>query len=407
MDELLPGVFADMLRPQYWLSRCRDGRAYQVDACNDGIAQSGTLYALTETAEFPVVTPLRPADVRFDEQGRAITDRDWDLMEDVSRVRTCSPTPGFAVESTDLRRFAVATPAFQSPTDKEFDELQDTTLHTFEPLVVVGESQDANWLYVYTTTYRGFVAKQAVAVTTWENFKQLRSSPSFVVVTKPFTLTQPQPYDAKVSRRWLEFAAVLPLFESGENLGRQHVLGNICVFLPVRERDGELTMRPAYVPRADVHVGWLPFTRQSCVSMAFTLLHERYGWGGRLGVHDCSSFTRDVHRTMGVELPRDAGVQERALLWRIAFPEGISGRDKGRQLEQLQPGDLLYMPGHTMIYLGSIQGRPYVIHDFAGYVVEGTEIPINQVMVSTLDIHTKSGATYLEKLSSAGAVMVQ
>ncbi|MFB5189479.1 C40 family peptidase [Alicyclobacillus fastidiosus] len=407
MDEQLPGVSVEMLCPQYWMSRCQDGRVYHVDACNKRIAQSGPLYSLTQVAQFPIVKPTRPSEVRFDEQGRAIEDVGWDFIESVSRVRTCSPTPGFAVESTDLRRFAVATPAFQSAADKEFDLIQDTALHTFEPLVVAGESQDGHWLYVYTTTYRGFVAKQSVAVTTWDRFEQLRASTPFVVVTKPFTLSQPQPYDATVSHRWLEFAAVLPLAERQEALGRQHVLGNVCVLLPVRGNDGELMMRPAYVRQADVHVGWLPFKRESCVSMAFTLLHERYGWGGRLGVHDCSSFTRDVYRTMGVELPRDAAVQETALPWRIPFATGLTRRDRCRRLEQLHPGDLLYMPGHTMIYLGSIQGTPYVIHDFAGYVEEGTEIPINQVMVSTLDIQTKSGATYLEKLSSAGAVMVQ
>ena len=29
-------------------------------------------------------------------------------------------------------------------------------------------------------------------------------------------------------------------------------------------------------------------------------------------------------------------------------------------------GNLLFIPGHVMLYLGSVDGEPYVIHDVAG-----------------------------------------
>ncbi len=39
-------------------------------------------------------------------------------------------------------------------------------------------------------------------------------------------------------------------------------------------------------------------------------------------------------------------------------------------LETLPPASILYMPGHTMLYLGQHEGKHYMIHQFAGYYEE-------------------------------------
>jgi len=409
MNEMIPGVLREMLSPEYWIFRCEDKEVFQREPCNNWFSQSGKLYELSKDKSFEVIIPLPTAAKLYDACGELLDDKRWDEIVTSSTVRALSATPGFAVEVTDLRRWATPTQAFRTPVCRDFDQFQDTTLHTFEPVIVVGESVDQQWFYVYTTTYRGFVQKESIATTSWETFERYQSPMSFAVVTKPHSQTQQN--EPTVPSSSLEFAAMLPLaepvdaMEAVPNHQRRGGIGTTSVLLPVRNRSGELEVHPAIVQNTDVHIGWLSFTRENCIQMAFTLLHERYGWGGRLGLHDCSSFIMDIYRTMGVQLPRDAGCQEQTVPIRVSFPDDLSVTHRREWLSQLHPGDVLFMTGHVMLYLGLIDGRPYVIHDFVGYVEGEKKIPVNQVMVSSLDIHTRTGRSYLQCLTSSGVVM--
>lgn len=427
MKELLPGVLLEMLDPRYWLSQITDTATWSADATNTWYEQSGELYKLTRTAAFEFVLPTRSSKTLYNQHGHEIDARQWDEIESLSRIRPCQPTPGVTLRLTDVRRWPTITQAFRTAADREFDQFQDTTLHTLDAVVIIGETANGQWLYVYATTYRGFVAANDITTTTWATLEALGRIPAAaaVVVTAPYTRTQPQPYDLDVSTRPVEFAAVLPHFDAvaalgddqlplapdassnGAALGRQSQIGHRCVAMPVRNTAGKLELRPAYIPAADVHEGWLPCTRETILRHAFSLLYERYGWGGRLGVHDCSSFIMDVYRLVGVQMPRDTGNQETALPTKVTFHAGQTSAQRRELLSQLQPGDALYMPGHTMLYIGSSAGQPYVLHDFAGYVVGEETIPVNQVLVSTLDIRTSRGTTYLQSLTSGGAVMVR
>lgn len=428
MNEILPGVTREMLNPAYWLDQITDWSAYSPETTNEWYAQSGRLYKLSPANALKFVPPVRPARNLYDSLGNEIDERRWDEIVTLTHLHLYQPAPGFAIRLTDVRRWPTLTQAFRTVSDREFDQFQDTTLHTLDPVFIIGETADGQWLYVFASTYRGFVAKQDIATSTWDVFSQLQAATPFTVVTAIHTRTQPQPYDLTVSAQPVEYAAVLPIFAAVATiadiqttfptgatrsmdhrvmpLGRQSDIGHTCVGLPIRSKTGDLQIRPAYIPSSDVHDGWLPCTRETIVRQAFSLLYERYGWGGRLGVHDCSSFIMDIYRTVGVQMPRDTDDQEAALPVKVQFEDNATDVERYALLSGLQPGDPLYMPGHTMLYLGSVGNSHYVIHDFAGYVVDDEEIPINQIMVSTLDIYTSAGKTYLQSLTSGGAAIL-
>jgi hypothetical protein len=44
-----------------------------------------------------------------------------------------------------------------------------------------------------------------------------------------------------------------------------------------------------------------------------------------------------------------------------------------RALAEAQVGDLIYIPGHVMMFLGRVDGEPYVIHDVGGLVFRDGE----------------------------------
>jgi hypothetical protein len=145
--------------------------------------------------------------------------------------------------------------------------------------------------------------------------------------------------------------------------------------LPTRAADGSLRLQPALLQRKlDSAPDYLPLTRANLIRQAFKFLGERYGWGHLYNGRDCSGFVSDVYRSMGVQLPRNSGDQARspALRHRL-FGPGDSHETRMRALAEAQVGDLIYIPGHVMMFLGRVDGEPYVIHDVGGLVFRDGE----------------------------------
>ena len=89
----------------------------------------------------------------------------------------------------------------------------------------------------------------------------------------------------------------LPLAEADENNQRQ-------ILVPVRKTNGEFVTEEAWLATdADVHVGYLAYTRINIVTQSFKLLDNFYDWtGGWFGRNHATSL-RDIFSTFGFELP--------------------------------------------------------------------------------------------------------
>jgi hypothetical protein len=80
------------------------------------------------------------------------------------------------------------------------------------------------------------------------------------------------------------------------------------------------------------------FHAKSVVDVALQFLGVPYLWGGTSSYgFDCSGFVNRLYDvTLNVNLPRDASEQEQRL----------------NSTDKVKPGDLLYMEGHVMMYMG-------------------------------------------------------
>lgn len=431
---MLPGVHEAMLKPDFWVERldwldrptnerfsvnrehCADTLRSQCRELVDILGVAAEFLKRFDVDVFERWLTLPDVDERslYDEKRRQWDASLWDaVVENASfSKRDLDVRFGVTVCQASVRRWPTSSGAFRTLGDLEFDQFQETALHTFEPIIILANSRDGRWRYVVSETYAGWVQAQNIAIVDWPDFLRYAelcyAQPKrMVVVTNPHVTTQANPYDAAVSKRWIEMGAYLPIVnDSPMDVGGQSCVGHIPVQWPIRGDDGSLQVHTALVSaHFGIHVGFVPFSRQAVIRAAFELLTERYGWGDSFGNHDCSSLVMDVYRTVGIQLPRDTGAQERASAHRVEIPPAATAADRIRVIERLGPGTPLYMPGHTMIYLGEVHGRHYVIHAFSGYMDETSGddvfVPVNEVMVSTLDIRSSKGTTYLEALTGA------
>jgi hypothetical protein len=434
MNAHLPDVDDEMLTADYWIRRMyqterETGRTENLYADReqdpnalraavrrtlspsltdlDELGRKWMTESLTET-EFHRWNPKGTATpTLYDADGHVLSRAFWeDVLENARYGRQdLILQPGFSVRRADLRTWPTSAEVYQRP-DDEWDRFQETALHTFEPVLVVAPSRDGRWLEVITQTYRGWVQAEDIALCSWDEFHHYSQPDHFAVVTARSAATLIPTADGQVTGPDVEFAACLPLTRPATVNADSVRSGPVSVFLPSRREDGRLCITEVCIADLNaIHIGYLPYSREHVLRSAFALFGEPYGWGDRDGRHDCSSFVMDVYRTVGIQLPRNAEDQERAWPHRIIFGEHATADRRLRSLERVQPGDPLYMPGHTMLFLGRVGQHAYVIHDFVGYVKkDGSDVRkvrVGQVAVSTLDIHVEDGRTYLEALTSA------
>jgi hypothetical protein len=76
-------------------------------------------------------------------------------------------------------------------------------------------------------------------------------------------------------------------------------------------------------------------------------------------------------------------------LQRTAFTDASTRAERDAAIAGLRVGDLIYIPGHVMMMIGTVDGQPYVIHDTNGGSVLGADgklrsLHLNGVSVTPL-----------------------
>ena len=243
---------------------------------------------------------------------------------------------------------------------------------------------------------------------TWKDaFYVQPSAKDFIVVTTDSITTEPSLTVPSISSVRLAIGTVLKLVETDKiprNIGERNAWHNYVVYLPTRNADGTYKKQMALISQhCDVSVGYLPLTQTNLLQTAFKCLGNRYGWAGTLGAMDCSLFTRAVYLCCGVNIPRNTNWQQNVPNTRFDL-SGMNDAQKLQFISKLPSGTLLYLPGHTMIYLGMENKMAYVISD-AGSVSE-PDGPLQlektySVIINPLSVRRRNGLSWLSNLTAA------
>ncbi len=297
----------------------------------------------------------------YDHTNHPLTKKFYDRIE--SAIGTLPETLplqyGVITSRTNLRRLPTNEVFLDKPFRNGFDRFQFTLVECGTPAAIFHATKDRAWYLIQLTHTKGWVEASLIATAPKQEVVDFaRSNP--LVVTGPRVEVYANP-SLDQHAATLQMGAKLPLESSKESYYR--------VTLPSRNDDGTLKRTAGYIRTSDdVHDGHLPFTMRNLYQQAFKLLNHPYGWGDLYEGRDCSRFIMDIYRCFGFNMPRNSLRQSQ---FNGKYRSDIHDLQDNEKIEFLKKYDgrpaVLYTPGHIMLFLGVIDGKPYIIHSAWAY----------------------------------------
>ncbi|MDD2979898.1 MAG: NlpC/P60 family protein [Hespellia sp.] len=392
-----PDVTAEMYHADFWIRRCAHMENVimdekQISQLNDKILAddrcSHNIWKQQEISED--------------------YDSDWKTSRELGITLPLGKQPvgyGICVRRADLRAWPgntarSAEKIWIETDDTSDDKFQLSVVRVNMPVLITRESADGQFYYIITYDYEGWSEKECFAVCRNRGeWIQAQRMEHFLVVTVPGIRLE-------ISGQLLTMGVKLRLLEVEEiqkiRLNRS-AWGCYIVAIPQRRPDGYYQLSYAAIPPAiGVHVGYLPYTMENVIHLAFQFLGNRYGWGGMFESVDCSQLVQEVYACFGIYLARDAGVMIRTPGKRISF-RGMNVKEKVEELDTLAIGSLLYFPGHIMIYLGKDGDEYYVISAVGSLKLPDKKEPesIQSVIVNALTVQRGNGEIWAQEITDA------
>lgn len=291
---------------------------------------------------------------------------------------------GVVTYAADLRSFPTGIACTQDGVVNGslcFDDFQQSTLWMGEGVLVWHVSKNGEWFFVRAGNYAGWVRASQIGLCSRDEMIAYTKSPYFAVVLEQ-KLTN-------VAGVYMRLMMGTRLARSSESTGR--------VLAPVRRSDGHLGTVETYID-ADMSYDYLPYTTAEVLNQAFRLLGTPYSWGNAGGYNDCSGTLLSVFNCFGIHLPRNSSSMR-------MISRGNLGSDV--DWTKVLPGSPVLLPGHAMMFLGCIDGEPYILHavnvvfhkDSSSKSMRKEQCS-KTLISSSSDIYRKTGVSFLDSFTT-------
>lgn len=295
------------------------------------------------------------------------------LGAECSRIdHRSTPRPGVALDAADMRLLPTDARYYSSPASAlgkrgllKQDELQNSTVKPGDPVAVWGVSKNGEWSFVASDSALGWVLSKKLAIVRPETIAAVPAMPHAVAVRD----------NAKISGRSVKLGTLLPM-DAGTPLVPIRGLGGFAEYVRADDPKGVFAHFP------------VPFSQGNAARVAGELVGEPYGWGALGGLRDCSAMTRDYFAAFGVWLPRNSGDQaSRGLL--VPATGTKADRRESLLVERGVPfATLVHVPGHIMLYIGTKNGVPMLLHNMWGIRTNAPGEPESRAAVGRAVITT-------------------
>jgi hypothetical protein len=424
--DTLPGVEKEMLNAEYWISLQTDPDKVimtpaEIEKFNEKVRTRHVEFqqrfgkedplqpefALTEI-KGPVMNPLLPLDLPptipgdslrvrlksniewlysrdfYDSRNVLYNDRMKQQLVDAMNIKDIPDTIkrrfGVIVNNAMVRHYPTSVPGYNE-TQWEMDMFQAVGITTNTPVAILHESLTGDFLYIESPVSRGWTASDNVAIAPRETVRTLTQNKNFLLGTGNKVPIYGDPA-FKNFARYLYFSATIPLIKKDSS--------GYSVKMSYRKPDGFLGITNGYLkPDADVHQGFLPYTKRNVLIQIFKLLGQPYGWADQDNKRDCSGTQRVLFACFGIITGRHPSFILSASDHQYFQDPALSHEEKLKKLEGIEPViTVAGTYGHVVLYLGKAKnGKQYFIHQ-AGWGYEDsdkTHCYVNRVTVSDLD----------------------
>lgn len=308
----------------------------------------------------------------------------------------------FIIKNADQRVLPLSSGLFQARYGRDFDRLQSSILDRGTAVAVLHSTADRKWHYTVAPQGEGWVQGDRIAFCQPEAMRKYLQQSSFVVITAAKGDVYLNPEMTSFCGR-TRMGTRFPLIRSLDDV--------LEITLPGKDENGSCRFYSGFVRKKDASRGYLAYSPRNIILQAFEFLNSPYGWGDMNGEQDCSSFIRSVFATVGIELPRNSLFQSRTGQSLAVFDRGTAPVKKIDMLNKEGVGGitLLRMPGHIMLYLGSVDGDLFVIHGIWGYrdIDKKRELikVVNRIVVTNLSIgKNTSQGSLLKRIGTVSTV---
>ena len=422
----LPGTDPEMLSPDYWIALNPDAdkvimtpeeivkfneknRARKV-VFRDYYGKPDPLegeFALTEM-KGPVMNLLKPLEMpetipgdslktRLEKNIEWLYSRDFydgrnaiyseDMKKQVVAKMNLNGIPktitrkfGIVTLRADVRLYPTAVPGY-SETKWEMDLFQSTALYQNNPVAILHSSDDGSYLYVESPVSRGWVSSDYIAFADKKEIAKFTEDKNFLMATAEKVPVYTDP-EFKVFNRYLYFSEKEPLISKTS--------AAYIVNLPFRRQDGTLGAIKGYIrPGADVHEGYLPYTKRNMIVQLFKLLNQPYGWADQQNKRDCSGTQRVLLGCFGIMTGRHPSFILSSSDHQVYIDPNLTAEQKKAEVAKIEPViTLAGNSGHIVMYLGKTpDGREYFMHQAGwGYDEGGQYCIVNRVAINSVDL---------------------
>lgn len=322
---------------------------------------------------------LDGAEVTQAEKDEILSRRNLDGIPD-----TISISYGVITQNAAVRAFPTWKKASKSLDENAFDYIQESMLMTGEPVAVVHQTADGVWSFVQATNYRGWVETSRIAFCTLDALQAWQTADCAVVTDARLTL----------SDNVLRMGTTLPASVDED--------GTLTVSIPQADESGLLTVKEVQTSQEGIQFGYLEFTESNILEQAKKLIGTAYGWGDSNGDMDCSSTMNAIYRCFGIILPRNTSELAQTGT-KVVSLEGMTQEEKLEQIHSMNPGTLLVMKGHVVMYIGQEDGQDMILHNFTTCLAEDgvSAEDVYQCCITPLNLVTAAGIQYLDVYATA------
>jgi len=422
----LPGVEPEMLNPDYWIAlKANPDKVImtfeEIERFNEKVrnkkvnlkdyyGKSNPLkseFAITEL-KGPVMNPLLPLDMpdtlpgddlreRFEKNVEWLYSRDFydgrnaiysdGMKKEVVDTMNIDAIPdgikrrfGVVVTHTNVRHYPTSVPGYNE-LRWEMDMFQATALLIGNPVAIIHESVDGDFLYIESPVSRGWVDARNIAIADRGKIQKFTGDKNFLMAAGNKV---PVYGDASFKNfsRYFQFSATMPLI--------RHNSEAYVVSMGYRKPDGSLGMTKGYIkPDADVHIGYLPYTKRNVITQIFMLLNQPYGWADQNDKRDCSGTMRVLFRCFGIKTGRHPSFILSASDRQAFIDPSLSTEEKKAEVSKIESIiTVAGTSGHIVLYLGKgDNGKLYFMHQAGwGYKdKDGANILVNRVTINCVD----------------------